>query len=119
MEQILRFTNNLFQICLMFACTSQLCLRTEAQLIRTILISPNSNASSSTKIPAATGPTYGKLSLTFEPNQGQTDARVKFLTRGSGYTLFMTAEEAVFAGREGSVQRMKLPGSNRNARVEP
>ena len=26
--------------------------------------------------------TYGKLPLTFEPNQGQSDARVKFLSRG-------------------------------------
>jgi hypothetical protein len=32
--------------------------------------------------------TYGKLPLTFEPNQGQTDTRVKFLSRGSGYTLW-------------------------------
>jgi hypothetical protein len=38
---------------------------------------------------------YGKLPLTFEANQGQTDARVKFLARGSGYSLFLTSEEAV------------------------
>jgi len=35
------------------------------------------------------------LPLFFEPNQGQTDARVKFLARGSGYGLFLTANEAV------------------------
>ena len=28
---------------------------------------------------------YGKIPLSFEPNQGQTDARVKFLSRGFGY----------------------------------
>jgi hypothetical protein len=39
---------------------------------------------------------YGKLPLSFEANQGQTDARVKFLSRGSGYTLFLTSDEAVF-----------------------
>src|SRR6267143_597914 len=33
---------------------------------------------------------YGKLPLTFEENQGQTDARVKFLARGSGYTVFLS-----------------------------
>jgi hypothetical protein len=38
---------------------------------------------------------YSKLPLTFERNQGQTDARVKFLARGSGYTLFLTPQEAL------------------------
>jgi len=49
--------------------------------------------------------TYGKLPLSFEPNQGQTDARVRFLARASGYTLFVTGNEAVFAGHDGSVER--------------
>jgi len=40
---------------------------------------------------------YGRLPLSFEPNQGQTDPRVKFLSRGSGYTLFLTDEGAVLA----------------------
>jgi len=63
--------------------------------------------------------TYGKLPLSFEPNQGQTDARVKFLARASGYTLFVAANEAVFAARDGSVERMKLIGANRKLRFEP
>ena len=41
--------------------------------------------------------TYGKMPLSFEANQGQTDPRVKFLSRGSGYTLFLTPTEAVLA----------------------
>jgi hypothetical protein len=40
---------------------------------------------------------YGKLPLSFEANRGQTDARVKFLSHGSGYTLFLTDDEAVFS----------------------
>jgi hypothetical protein len=40
---------------------------------------------------------YGQLPLSFEPNQGQSDPRVKFLARGSGYTLFLTATAAVLA----------------------
>src|SRR6266481_1062114 len=32
---------------------------------------------------------YGQLPLAFEANQGQADAQVKFLSRGSGYTLFL------------------------------
>src|SRR5215831_14954961 len=40
---------------------------------------------------------YGRLPLSFEANQGQTDRRVKFLSRGSGYSLFLTGNEAVLA----------------------
>ena len=35
--------------------------------------------------------------LIFEPNQGQTDSRVKYLSHGQGYTLFLTQQEAVLA----------------------
>jgi hypothetical protein len=40
---------------------------------------------------------YGKLPLSFEANQGQTDAQVKFLARGQGYTLFLTPTETVLS----------------------
>ena len=42
---------------------------------------------------------YGKLPMTFERTQGQTDRKVKFLSRGSRYSLFLTANEAVLALR--------------------
>jgi hypothetical protein len=38
---------------------------------------------------------YRKVPLTFERNEGQTDSRVKFLSQGRGYTLFLTDGEAV------------------------
>lgn len=38
---------------------------------------------------------YGELPLTFEANQGQATDSVKFLSRGSGYSLFLNATEAV------------------------
>jgi hypothetical protein len=41
--------------------------------------------------------TYGKLSLSFEENRGQTDPNVKFLSRGKGYNLFLTPTEAVLS----------------------
>jgi len=41
--------------------------------------------------------TYGRLPMHFEVNEGQTDAQVEFLSRGRGYTLFLTADEAVLA----------------------
>jgi hypothetical protein len=34
---------------------------------------------------------YGKLPLHFEANLGQSDEQVKFLSRGRGYTLFLTS----------------------------
>jgi hypothetical protein len=40
---------------------------------------------------------YGKLPLSFEANHGQTDSRVKFLSRTGGYSLFLTGDEAVLA----------------------
>jgi hypothetical protein len=39
----------------------------------------------------------GNLPLSFEPNQGQSDAQVKYLSRGHGYNLFLTSREAVFS----------------------
>src|SRR5437762_573069 len=38
---------------------------------------------------------YGKLPLHFEANQGQTHQDVRFLARGAGYSLYLTAGEAV------------------------
>jgi hypothetical protein len=42
---------------------------------------------------------YGQLPMSFEANHGQTDAQVKFISRGSGYSLFLTSTEAVLALR--------------------
>src|SRR6266487_2628137 len=38
---------------------------------------------------------YGKLPLHFEANHGQTHKDVRFLSRGPGYNLYLTANEAV------------------------
>jgi uncharacterized repeat protein (TIGR01451 family) len=42
---------------------------------------------------------YGRLPLSFEANQGQSDPRVKFLSRGPGYQLFLLPDEAVLTLR--------------------
>jgi len=55
--------------------------------------------------------TYGQLPLSFEPNAGQADARVKFLSRGPGYTVFLTNDEAVLALSTGGGKRK--PASTR------
>ncbi len=59
---------------------------------------------------------YGKLPLSFETNQGQTDSRVKFLSRGSGYTLFLTSTEAVLALRP---PRAKPSAADHGAATRP
>ena len=59
---------------------------------------------------------YGKLPLSFEANQGQTDSQVKFVSRGTGYSLFLTSTEAVLSLKAPSssavVLKMKLVGAN-------
>src|SRR6185369_9895823 len=56
-------------------------------------------------------------------NDGQTDARVAFVSRGAGYTLFLAPDEAVLALRAPRKQpssplRLKLLGANPSPRVE-
>jgi len=77
---------------------------------------------------------YGKLPLSFEANQGQTDKQVKFLSRGNGYSLFLTPTQAVLALSkpaqtvkqqpakskkevEGTVLRMEWVGADRTPQV--
>src|SRR5438477_1040126 len=74
---------------------------------------------------------YRRVPLAFEANQGQTDPKVKFVSRGPGYGLFLTTSEAVLTLRRASrhepnspraktslqeeksaVLRMKLVGAN-------
>ena len=40
---------------------------------------------------------YGKLPLSFEENRGQTDRRVKFLSQGQGYSMFLTSSAVVLS----------------------
>ncbi len=70
---------------------------------------------------AGAGRPAGKLTppMYFEANRGQTDASVKFFTRAAGYSLYLTAAEAVTvlpkaaaSVNEPGVVRMKLKGAN-------
>jgi hypothetical protein len=76
---------------------------------------------------------YGQIPLRFEPNKGQTDPSVRFLSRGSGYSLFLTTDEVVLnlerqhapaattaqkpAPAPVDTLRMKLVGANSTADV--
>jgi Beta-propeller repeat/Thrombospondin type 3 repeat len=48
---------------------------------------------------AATSNQYGRVALGFEPNHGQTDPRVRFMSHGHGYDVFLTDHAAVLALR--------------------
>jgi hypothetical protein len=85
---------------------------------------------------------YARLPLSFEANQDLTDGQVQFLSRGSGYTLWLTGTEAVLGLRSrkpapqasrsptrrlahstgvkapSATVRMKLLGSNPKPKVE-
>jgi len=66
---------------------------------------------------------FAQLPMSFEPNRGQTDPQVEFLSRGSGYTLFLTKKEAVFAlnapseHKTRTTLRMLFEGTNPGAWV--
>ena len=76
---------------------------------------PGADTAASSRIQAS----YAALPLAFEQNQGQTDAQVKYLARGSGYTLFLTANDAVFslhsrhAATESTAHEIQSHGKNR------
>ena len=65
--------------------------------------------------------TYLRAPLQFEVNQGQADRQVQFLSRGPGYSLFLTSSKAVLslkspAGKEATLE-MVVAGSDRSITV--
>src|SRR5438067_594848 len=91
---------------------------------------PTDDARNKMRVEAA----YGKLPMSFELNRGQTDRKVKYLSRGAGYNLFLTQTEATLAlykneeksdstsrGHHSilnSVVRMRLKGANPRPKIE-
>jgi uncharacterized repeat protein (TIGR01451 family) len=69
---------------------------------------------------------WGQLPLRFEANLGQTDPRVRFLSRGPGYTLFVTGDETVLSiGHRAAASagtppvRMRFAGARTEPRITP
>src|SRR3989442_1526188 len=60
---------------------------------------------------------YRSLSFSFEPNLGQSDARVKFLAGTRGLSVFLTATDTVLSTGRTAV-RVRLVGANSAARIE-
>jgi hypothetical protein len=80
----------------------------------------NSPAWAASPAPAATAARnrvaahYGKIPLSFEANQGQTDPQVQFLSRGSGYSLFLSPDEVVL-----NLERQKPAPSSQASGSKP
>ncbi len=93
------------------------------------------------RVPRHIRQAYAKLPLSFEANHGQTAETVKFLSRGSGYTLYLTSTGAVLSlrkpparaalpeadadvdsrtavGSPSATLRMRLAGANSAPRVQ-
>jgi hypothetical protein len=63
---------------------------------------------------------YGKLPLAFEANNGQTSDQVEFLSRGQGYTLFLTRNaETVLVLASTQKETSEQPPNARPVRVKP
>jgi hypothetical protein len=62
---------------------------------------------------------YLHLPLSFEKNEGQADSRVKFLSRGAGYGLFLTNREAVlsFGGQKASSIKLRFLGADAKSAI--
>ena len=67
---------------------------------------------SETRLGADLKQAYGNLPMRFEANQGQTDSSVRFLSRGSGYGLFLTSGEAVLVLSKTTEPLTKQPGES-------
>src|SRR5262249_609792 len=73
-------------------------------------------------LPSTAGDVLGKLPLYFEANAGQTDAQVRYLSRGPGYNLFLTDAAAVLSlhaagSAQEDVVRLSLVGANASPEV--
>ncbi|HTR39098.1 MAG TPA: SBBP repeat-containing protein [Bryobacteraceae bacterium] len=64
---------------------------------------------------AAPSVPWSNVPLSFEPNTGQANKEVRYLARGSNYTLLLTGRETVVAARNQPPLRMSFAGGNPSA----
>lgn len=105
---------SIIALLLIFGCSSGHAQLSVHDSARAAAPDPNPNTKVSARIRATSH--FARPPLSFEENRGQADARVKFLSRGPGYTLFLTNEEAVFAfpSRRGGIDgNTQHPGALR------
>ena len=72
----------------------------QASAGKSILAANQAARTTSAKVDPKWAEAYGKLPMSFEENRGQTSSNVRFISRGQGYELFLTPEEAVLELRD-------------------
>ena len=101
----------------------------QASFVRVLLVAGLIVVMSSTEVPGQGTPqnsgisprqarlveNYGKLPLSFQANTGQAPRNVKFLSRGSGYGLFLTGQDAVLALHNNGCARKSLTETDNKA----
>ena len=75
--------------------------------------------SPTTSTPKGAAANYANLPMTFESNVGQTDPQVKFLSRGSGYVIFLTPGGMVFSARSQFVANTGAVSNSQTAAKTP
>ena len=73
---------------------------------------PNGNTST-----MATSVKWSEIPLSFEPNMGQESPEVRYLARGSSYTVYLADAEMQLSGRSQAPLSMKLLGANLAPRI--
>jgi hypothetical protein len=93
-----------------------------ASLAIAVTLAPAQTPATRQGAPTTAG--YGKLPLSFEANQGQTDPSVQFLAHGQGYTFVLSPGEAALSlraaapastGQRTSLIRLHLAGADAHA----
>ncbi|MGB8097423.1 MAG: SBBP repeat-containing protein [Terracidiphilus sp.] len=112
-------------VLLLFGCAA----RGQGSLSTSASAKPPGNDAKAAAVRVSAAAHFARLPLSFEANRGQADRQVKFLSRGPGYTLFLTQREAVFAfasparsGRKkpkphASALRIRFEGGKANASI--
>ena len=91
---------------------------TTSQMLQTHSSSSPEFPISEARLEAQAQETFLRMPLYFEENRGQVDPDIRFISRGSGYTLFLTSEEAVLNLQSGEAEnqvhslRMRLIDAN-------
>ena len=66
---------------------------------------------------AAAGVNWGKIPLSFEPNQGQASVDVRYLSTGGSSTVYFTSGEVTIASPNQPTLRTKFSGANLSAPI--
>jgi hypothetical protein len=86
-----------------------------------IVPTPTSTAAPSSATKKRVADTYAKLPLSFVPNVGQTDERVRYYAQGQGFSFYFTDKKAMLAfqkGKHGQALELRFLGANPAARIE-